>query len=320
MAASRRPVESVSATVVVRRAHRAGGNGAGDARGAAVVAHGVGSAVKADGPHYPTGSAGTATPENHVGQVREAGVAEAPFPENVTGATSLRDVTDAAEVPCDWLAAVPLLRDGAHLPLLRAVAKARREHTVYPPASLVFNALAHTPLNAVRVVIVGQDPYHGPGQAHGLAFSVPHGVPMPRSLRNIFAEVDADVHTTESRSVSSELTRWAAQGVLLLNSTLTVEAGKPASHAALRSPEGVCWGDVTDDIIRTVSEHCSPVVFLLWGAHARSKAALVDTRRHVVLEAAHPSPLSASRGFFGCRHFSRANTWLRIQGRGEVDW
>lgn len=222
-------------------------------------------------------------------------------------------------VPAGWMHAVPALRDGAHLAVLEGIAARRKASVVYPPEGQVFNALHLTSLTDVRVVIVGQDPYHGPGQAHGLAFSVPEaaiagGAKMPPSLRNIFKEIDAELHGGTVREVSPDLTRWARQGVLLLNTTLTVEAGKAASHATLG------WSAVTDSIIRTVSEQCGNVVFLLWGSHAQQKGAMVDGTRHLVLESVHPSPLSAYRGFFGCNHFVRTNAWLREHGRGEVEW
>lgn len=224
-----------------------------------------------------------------------------------------------AQVPADWLAAVPAFTKGEHLPVLAAVAGLRGKGTVYPPEELVFNALHMAPLESVRVVIVGQDPYHGPGQAHGLSFSVPEqaiaaGAKFPPSLRNIFKEIEAEYPDKAVADQSTDLTRWARQGVLLLNSTLTVDAGKAGSHASLG------WGAITDDIIATASVRCAPSVFLLWGSHAQQKAALVDTARHLVLESAHPSPLSAYRGFFGCGHFRQTNQWLAAQGRGEVEW
>lgn len=183
---------------------------------------------------------------------------------------------------------------------------------VYPPASKVFAAFDACPLQNVKVVILGQDPYHGPGQAEGLSFSVPDGVPVPPSLVNIMKEVEAD---TGARPVQSgHLLRWAEQGVLLLNSVLTVEAGRAGSH------RGLGWERFTDAVIRTVSEQCSGVVFMLWGSYAASKRGLIDESRHLVLSAPHPSPLSAYRGFFGCRHFSTANQWLKQKGRGEICW
>jgi uracil-DNA glycosylase len=186
---------------------------------------------------------------------------------------------------------------------------------IYPPAPLC--ALALTPLDAVRVVILGQDPYHGPGQAHGLAFSVPNGVRPPPSLRNIFLELRGDLGC--AAPVSGNLERWARQGVLLLNTVLTVEDGLPGSHA------GKGWEGLTDAIIAALALDRAPKAFLLWGAQAQAKQALVEAVApgHVILAANHPSPLSARRPpvpFLGCRHFSRANAFLAERGRGTVDW
>jgi uracil-DNA glycosylase len=182
----------------------------------------------------------------------------------------------------------------------------------YPPADRVFNALSLTPFDAVRVVILGQDPYHGAGQAMGLSFSVPPGVPPPPSLQNIHKELEADLGLP--RPSSGDLTPWAERGVLLLNAVLTVSPGKPASHA------GKGWERFTDRAIRELSERRECIVFLLWGRYAQQKGAIVDAARHHVLTAAHPSPYSAANGFFGCRHFSRANALLEADGQGAVDW
>ncbi len=183
--------------------------------------------------------------------------------------------------------------------------------TIYPPGSQVFRAFDLCPLDKVKVVILGQDPYHGEGQAMGLSFSVPEGVPMPPSLRNIYKEIESDLGVRMSSS--PDLTPWAQQGVLLLNAVLTVRAGQPASHGAIG------WQQFTDAVISTISQRCSGVVFMLWGNFARSKAPLIDASSHLVLEAAHPSPL-ARGAFFGCRHFSRANDYLSSVGRGPIDW
>lgn len=182
----------------------------------------------------------------------------------------------------------------------------------YPPASQVFNALRLTPLPNVRVVILGQDPYHGPGQAMGLSFSVPAGCPHPPSLRNIFAELSTDLGLVPP--TSGDLTPWAGRGVLLLNSVLTVTPRSPASHA------GKGWERFTDRVIAELSARGEGIVFLLWGRYAQQKGSIVDQTRHRVLTAAHPSPLSAHNGFFGCRHFSRANALLADGGRPEIDW
>jgi uracil-DNA glycosylase len=194
-------------------------------------------------------------------------------------------------------------------------ARAAAGAVIYPPDPL--RALRLTSLAATRVVILGQDPYHGPGQAHGLAFSVPAGVPMPPSLRNIFAELAADVGC--ARPVSGDLSGWAAQGVLLLNTVLTVEQGEPAAHA------GCGWEQLTGALIDELARDSAARVFLLWGAHAQSHRARIESAGgpHAVLCANHPSPLAARRGatpFLGCRHFSQANALLRRLGRGEIDW
>ena len=182
----------------------------------------------------------------------------------------------------------------------------------YPPGDRVFNALFLTPFDDVRVVLLGQDPYHGPGQAMGLCFSVPAGVPLPPSLRNIFDELVRDVGI--SRPSNGDLTPWAERGVLLLNAVLTVAPGQAASHA------GKGWERFTDRAIRELSERRDGLVFLLWGRYAQQKGAIVDRSRHHVLTAAHPSPLSAANGFMGCCHFSTANALLEGDGREPVDW
>lgn len=196
--------------------------------------------------------------------------------------------------------------------LVRALHEERRAGTViYPPGSLIFRAFELTPLPQVRAVILGQDPYHGPGQAMGLSFSVPGNVPAPPSLKNIFREIESDLGVRMSGK--PDLEAWARQGVLLLNSILTVRAGQAASHRQLG------WQEFTDAVIQCVSDRCEGVVFLLWGNFARSKKALIDLSRHHVLEAAHPSPL-AGGAFFGCRHFSRTNRLLQEEGRAPIDW
>ena len=184
-------------------------------------------------------------------------------------------------------------------------------NVIYPPGSQIFRAFDLTPVQQVKVVILGQDPYHGPGQAMGLSFSVPRNVPAPPSLKNIFKEIEDDLGIRMSGS--PDLEPWARQGVLLLNSVLTVRGGQPASHA------GIGWTEFTDAVIRYLSDHCEGIVFMLWGNFARSKADLIDTSRHHVLLAAHPSPL-ARGAFFGCRHFSKANALLAAQGKEPIDW
>lgn len=192
------------------------------------------------------------------------------------------------------------------------VAERERGKQIFPKGSEWFRALDLTPLEKVRIVILGQDPYHGPGQAHGLCFSVQPGVRPPPSLVNIYKELETDLGIKPRRH--GFLEHWASQGVLLLNSVLTVEMGQAASHR----DRG--WERFTDRIIREVNESDQPVVFMLWGSYAQKKAAFVDTSRHLVLKAAHPSPLSAPSGFFGCRHFSRANAFLQSNGLEPVDW
>ncbi|MDO6441099.1 uracil-DNA glycosylase [Marinobacter sp. 2_MG-2023] len=183
---------------------------------------------------------------------------------------------------------------------------------LFPESSLCFNALNSTPLEKVRVVILGQDPYHGPGQAHGLCFSVKPDVPTPPSLVNIFKEIQSDLGMVPPDHGC--LQPWAEQGVLLLNSVLTVVQGQAGAH------QGKGWETFTDRVIETVNRECEGVVFLLWGSYARKKGRYIDRSKHLVLEGPHPSPLSAYRGFFGCQHFSRANEWLQEQGQEPVNW
>lgn len=182
---------------------------------------------------------------------------------------------------------------------------------IYPPGGLIFRAFELTPLPEVKVVILGQDPYHGPRQAMGLSFSVPSDVPAPPSLKNIFKEIQTDLGITMSGSPNLE--GWARQGVLLLNAMLTVQAGVAGSHKAIG------WQEFTDAVIKCISDRCNGVVFLLWGNFARGKKELIDTSRHYVLEAAHPSPL-AGGAFFGCRHFSKTNELLINEGKTPIDW
>ena len=187
----------------------------------------------------------------------------------------------------------------------------RAGRTIYPPGPLIFNAFNLTPFDQVKVVIIGQDPYHGPGQAEGLSFSVPHGMPLPPSLVNIYKEIETDLGVTLHKDGS--LRGWAEQGVFLLNAVLTVRAGQPTSHSRIG------WAEFTDAVLRTLSDQREGLVLLLWGNFARSKRELIDTGRHTVLEAAHPSPL-ARGAFFGCRHFSQTNRILQSQGLAPIDW
>ncbi len=196
--------------------------------------------------------------------------------------------------------------------LVRFLHKEKSEgRKIFPPGSQIFRAFDLTPVDNVRVVILGQDPYHGYGQAHGLSFSVPAGVPAPPSLKNIFKEIESD--TGVVMSGYPDLENWARQGVLLLNAVLTVRSGEAASHSRIG------WEQFTDAVIRYISDNCEGVVFMLWGNFARGKRDLIDASRHCVLEAAHPSPL-ARGAFFGCRHFSKANTYLQERGRLPIDW
>ena len=224
----------------------------------------------------------------------------------------LNGVTELAP-RTDWN---PVLRGELDQPywpeLQRFVATERTRHTVYPAEDQVFAALHLTPLAEVKVLILGQDPYHGPGQAHGLCFSVRAGTPPPPSLQNIFTELHDDLGI--ERPTTGDLTPWARQGVLLLNATLTVRAHQAASH------QGKGWETFTDQVIRAVNDKTDTVVFILWGNSARRKKVLVDVDRHVIIESPHPSPLSAHRGFFGSHPFSRANEALVAAGRAPVDW
>ncbi len=208
------------------------------------------------------------------------------------------------------------LREEFEKPYFKRLAEfVRQEYatkTVYPPPKRIFAALEAVPFDKVRVVILGQDPYHGPGQAHGLCFSVPDGVPKPPSLQNIFKEIKNDLGLPIP--ASGNLQPWADQGVLLLNATLTVEAGKAGSH------QGKGWEDFTDAIVKKLNEHRTGLVFLLWGAYAQKKGAHIDRAKHLVLQAPHPSPLSAHNGFFDCRHFSKTNEYVVARGEPPIEW
>ncbi len=196
--------------------------------------------------------------------------------------------------------------------LIRFVKEEYATQTVYPPGSKIFNAFDACPFDNVKVVLLGQDPYHGPGQAHGLAFSVNEGITSPPSLVNIFKEIKNDLGKPVPKS--GYLMRWAEQGVLLLNATLTVRANTPGSH----QKKG--WEEFTDAAIKAVSDDKQNVVFMLWGAYAQKKGAIIDAGKHLVLKAAHPSPFAADKGFFGCKHFSKANAYLAEHGLPEIAW
>lgn len=207
----------------------------------------------------------------------------------------------------------PLFKQERMRHLSAFVQQERREHVVFPPQEQVFNAFRLTALPDVKVVILGQDPYHNVGQAHGLSFSVPNGIMHPPSLKNIFAELTTDIPGF-SYPKSGDLTKWAEQGVLLLNATLTVRAHQAASH----QKQG--WEEFTDQVIAQISKELSHVVFVLWGSYAQKKSVLIDHSKHLVLKAVHPSPLSVYRGFFGSKHFSKSNAYLEQHGRGSIDW
>lgn len=224
------------------------------------------------------------------------------------------DTTDRIRLEPSWKARLaPLFETEGMRALGEFLREQRRAgRTIYPPGPQIFAALDATPFDAVKVVILGQDPYHGPNQAHGLCFSVTPGVPPPPSLENIFAELHRDLGLP--RPDHGCLTPWARQGVLLLNAVLTVEHGLAASH------QGKGWEAFTDAIVECLDREREHLVFMLWGSHAQAKGARVDTKRHLVLKAPHPSPLSAHRGFVGCAHFSRANRYLALHGITPIDW
>ncbi|MDR1757521.1 MAG: uracil-DNA glycosylase [Bacteroidales bacterium] len=209
-----------------------------------------------------------------------------------------------------------VLHDQFNLPyfheLKQFLIEEKKQFTIFPAGGDIFNAFKYTPFNRVKVVLLGQDPYHGLGQAHGLCFSVREGVALPPSLVNIFKELCEDVGCPFPRS--GNLEKWARQGVLLLNATLTVRQNMAGSH------QGKGWETFTNEAIRTLSSLRENIVFLLWGSFAQKKAELIDTSKHLILKTVHPSPLSAYRGFLGCRHFSKANQWLQSRGQEPVDW
>lgn len=211
----------------------------------------------------------------------------------------------------DWLEPLkPEFAKPYYAQLYKKVKEEYTTHQIFPPSDMIFHAFEVTPLEDVKVVILGQDPYHGPGQAQGLSFSVPNDLPAPPSLQNILKELADDIGVKPNH----DLTAWAQQGVLLLNACLTVPAGMANGHA------GQIWEPFTDAVIRVVNQQEQPVVFILWGAYARKKKALITASQHLVIESAHPSPLSAYRGFFGSRPFSRANAFLKAQGQTPIDW
>ena len=220
----------------------------------------------------------------------------------------------AIQLEASWLEHLQDEFEQDYMQQLRAFLREEKSagKVIYPPGKQMFNAFNQTPLPDVKVVILGQDPYHGPGQAHGLCFSVSPGVPLPPSLVNIYKEIEHELGV--SMPTSGCLSSWARQGVLLLNSVLSVERARAASH------QGRGWERFTDRSIEVVNRQCEEVVFMLWGAYAQRKGAIIDEQRHCVLRAPHPSPLSAHRGFFGCGHFRQANEYLQARQRGPIDW
>ena len=226
----------------------------------------------------------------------------------------MTDSSERVRLEPGWKQALASEFSSDYMTQLRAFLLAEKQQgkTVYPAGPQIFNAFEHTPFDQVKVVILGQDPYHGPGQAHGLCFSVPEGVPPPPSLMNIFKEISRDFGTPMSQN--GNLEHWADQGVLLLNATLTVLQGQAGSH------QGKGWERFTDAVIDRLNQHREGLVFMLWGSYAQKKGALIDRQRHLVLTAPHPSPLSAHRGFIGCGHFSSANEYLASLGKQPVNW
>ena len=220
----------------------------------------------------------------------------------------------AVKIDSSWYAVLQPQFEAPYFAELKAFLVAeRQQHTCYPPGSLIFNAFDSTPFDKVKVVILGQDPYHEPGQAMGLCFSVPQGIQVPPSLVNIIKEINADLGT-QIPVTCGDLSGWARQGVLLLNATLTVRAHQAGSH------QRHGWETFTDAAIQALSQQRSGLVFLLWGSYAIAKKSLRDSTKHCILTAPHPSPLSAYRGFFGCRHFSQANNYLAAHGQQPIDW
>lgn len=219
-----------------------------------------------------------------------------------------------SSVELEWKTLLAPEKEKPYFSEIMAFLKAEVAHgkIIYPASAHIFNAIQHTPFSELKVVIIGQDPYHNPGQAHGLSFSVPHGIKPPPSLMNIFKELKSDCGIEPPTHGCLE--SWAKQGVLLLNSALTVEQNKPQSHA------NIGWQQFTDTIIRHINQHPDRIIYLLWGSHAQKKAELIDTQKHFILTAPHPSPLSAHRGFLGCKHFSKTNEILKKTGRIPIDW
>lgn len=218
------------------------------------------------------------------------------------------------ELESGWLNALQAEFSKAYFLFIKTFLKSEKKNqkAIYPPGSLIFNAFNQTPFDKVKVIIIGQDPYHGPRQAHGLSFSVPDGIKPPPSLINIFKELQSDLQIPIPQS--GDLTQWAQQGVFLLNAMLTVESNQPASH------QKIGWQYFTDAAIKQLSERKEHLVFLLWGKFAQQKKELIDSSKHLILEAAHPSPFSAHNGFFGCKHFSKTNAFLVQHNIEPINW
>ena len=206
----------------------------------------------------------------------------------------------------------PLFKDEKYLKIREFLKSEHSNYTVYPDMYDLYNCFRYTPLSDIKAVILGQDPYHEPNQAHGLCFSVKKGIALPPSLQNIYKEIQSDLGITEPNC--GDLTKWAKEGVLLLNTTLTVREHRANSHSKCG------WGWFTDSVIKLISENTQNTVFILWGGNARSKVPLIDEGKHLILQCAHPSPLSAYSGFFGCRHFSKTNEYLTSHGKKPIDW
>ena len=218
------------------------------------------------------------------------------------------------QLETSWLSRLRAEFSQPYMQSLRSFLVERKQSgaVIFPPGGLIFNALNSTPFESVKVVILGQDPYHGPGQAHGLCFSVREGVALPPSLQNIYREIEEDLG--QAAPSGGNLQPWADQGVLLLNAVLTVEQGRAGAH------QGKGWETFTDRVVSELNAGREGLVFMLWGSYAQKKGAVIDRNRHLVLSAPHPSPLSAHRGFFGCRHFSKANAWLEQHGCDAINW
>lgn len=225
-----------------------------------------------------------------------------------------KSILSAEGLPSAWQAVIGSEFEQPYMQTLRNFLNTEHQagKTIYPPKPLIFNAFNQTPFDQVRVVILGQDPYHGPNQAHGLSFSVPQGVPFPPSLQNIFKELNSDLGV--SLPPTGDLTQWAKQGVLLLNAMLTVEQAQAGSH------QNRGWEIFTDAAIRALNQHREGLVFILWGSYAQKKGAFIDQRKHLVIKSPHPSPLSSYRGFFGSKPFSKANEYLVKSGKEPINW